>query len=84
MSDITQYLSPTPYKSLFGNYIEVSKRNRKDEDESSDTSPPVKPLSKKEKKNIRKEQHSSGIPKSSGGLAGSKWSTEHMEHLPHA
>ena len=68
MSDITQYLSRMPYKSLFGNYIEVSKRNRKDEDES----PPVKPKTKKEKKNIRKEQHSSGIPKNSGGQAGSK------------
>ena len=71
MSDISQYLSPTPYQSLFGNYME-HKRGRKDGDESSDASPPGKPKNKKDKKNGKKEQHSSGIPKSSGGLAGSK------------
>ena len=72
MSDITQYLSPTPYQSLFGNYMEVYKRNRKDDDDSSDVSPPVKHLTKKEKKNIKNDLHSSGIPKSSGSFAGSK------------
>ena len=71
MSDISQYLSPKPYHSLFGNYME-HKRGRKDGDESSDASPPGKPKNKKDKKNGKKEQHSSGIPKSSGGLAGSK------------
>ena len=71
MSDISQYLSPKPYHSLFGNYME-HKRGRKDEDDSSDTSPQGKPKNKKDKKNGKKEQLSSGIPKSSGGLAGSK------------
>ena len=71
MSDISQYLSPKPYHSLFGNYME-HKRGRKDEDESSDTSPQGKPKNKKDKKNGRKGQPSSGIPMSFGGQTGPK------------
>ena len=72
ISDITQYLTPKPYSSLFGNYMEDNKRNQKDDDDSSDTSPQLKPLTKKERKNNKKDHLPSGIPKSSGSLAGSK------------
>ena len=65
MSDITKYLTPRPMKSIYGTYMEDNKRNRTDDD-SSDTSPQLKPLAKK------KYQHSSVIPKSSGSLAWSK------------
>ena len=55
---------------VYENFMEDNKKNHIDDD-SSDTSPQQKPLTKKERKNNKKELFS-GIPKSSGGAAGSK------------
>ena len=67
---MTKYLTPRPMTSMYGNFMEDNKRNRIDDD-SSDTSPQQKPLTKKQRKNNKKELFS-GIPKSSGSAAGSK------------
>ena len=51
--------------------MEDNKRNLSDVD-SSDTSPQLKPASKKDKKDKKKGSLLSGIPRNSGSAAGSK------------
>ena len=69
--DITKYLSPAPMKSLYEPYMEDNKRNRMDDD-SSDSSPQLKPVTEKEKNDKKNELLLSGIPRNSGSAAGSK------------